>query len=143
MLSSQSASQGAVTLHNGYLQALLDSGAIGAALYVAVILSALGCFLFYDRDKRYASEFYGLLFLAIANLGETVIFGAAVLHGVWFWYLSVLALTLALARPSIPLSEDRACGKQADDILEPDSHIPAYPSTRRRFPLVQSKEAWS
>jgi len=140
-VSSNSPSQGAITLHNGYVQALLDSGGIGAALYVAVIFSALLCFLRYDGEKQYAAEFYCLLFLAIANLGETVIFGAAVLHGVWFWYVTVLALTLPSLAPQAPLPErpdlvKREATREAEAgwVLTPGAPEP------RRFPLVQSRE---
>jgi len=142
--SPQSPSRGAVTLHNGYLQALLDSGGVGAALYVAVIISALGCFLLYDRHKQYAAEFYCLIFLAIANLGETVIFGAAVLHGVWFWYLSVLALTIPSMTQRAPLPEDQDSGMQTTmEIHESEPHVPAHPSAMRRFPLGQFRETRS
>ncbi|SPP62992.1 O-antigen ligase family protein [Nitrospira lenta] len=141
--SSNSPSQGAVTLHNGYVQALLDSGGIGAALYVAVIVSALLCFLRYDGAKQYAAEFYCLLFLAIANLGETVIFGAAVLHGVWFWYVTVLALTLpSLASPvSSPVQADSLNRETPLEVETERVSSPATPEPRR-FPLVQSREAW-
>jgi O-antigen ligase len=126
--------QGSVTLHNGYVQALLDSGGVGALLYVAVIFSALMCFVRHDRNRQYAAEFYCLLFLAIANFGETLIFGAAVLHGVWFWYVTVLGLTL----PSLT-------GRQTESYAErPDggrSHEAGPPAAR--YPIVQSKEAWS
>lgn len=141
--SPQAAMQGSVTLHNGYVQALLDSGGIGALLYMAIIVSALLCFLRYDRARHYAAEFYCLLFLAIANLGETVIFGAAVFHGVWFWYLTVLALTLPwLARGGkeerpnhvAEYGTDRLQECHADDATEAPS---------RRYPIVQSKEVWS
>ncbi len=141
VLSVKSPSQGAVTLHNGYVQALLDSGAIGAAMYIGVIVSGLVCFLRYDRGKRYAAEFYCLLFLAIANFGETIIFGAAVLHGVWFWYLSVLALALASTPRSALPGEQQAGDSRIDaDIRESGSPLSAYPSAVRRFPLVQSRE---
>ena len=142
-MGGKSPTQSAATLHSGYVQALLDSGGIGAALYVAVIISALLCFLRYDRGKQYAAEFYSLLFLAIANFSETIIFGVAVLHQVWFWYVTVLAFTLPSITPHLPLSE------RADDGLQgarPDGQIgithPARPQEPRRFPLVQSKAAW-
>jgi O-antigen ligase len=140
-VSSNSPSQGAITLHNGYVQALLDSGGIGAALYVAVILSALLCFLWYDGAKQYAAEFYCLLFLAIANLGETVIFGAAVLHGVWFWYVTVLALTLPSLASQAPLPEpvDSVTGEAALGVEAGWALTPGVPEPRR-FPLVQSRE---
>lgn len=142
--SPQSPLQGSVTLHNGYVQALLDSGGIGAVLYITVILFALAGFLRYDRDKQYAAEFYCFLFLAIANLGETVIFGAGVLHGVWFWYLTVLALTLpSLTRETaVPHAQDGA----EDGLARQDGlglHEVAHPLAPKRYPIVQSKGAWS
>jgi O-antigen ligase len=141
--SSNSLSQGAITLHNGYVQALLDSGGIGGALYVAVILSALLCFLRYDGAKQYAAEFYSLVFLAVANLGETVIFGAGVLHGVWFWYVTVLALTLPSLAPQIA-SPERAGSLSSEASPEVEAEWVSAPGTPepRRFPLVQSREAW-
>jgi hypothetical protein len=143
--SSQLSSQGAVTLHNGYVQALLDSGGIGAVLYVGVIAVALGCFLRYDRAKQYAAEFYCLLFLAIANFGETVIFGAAVLHGVWFWYLTVLALTLpslssGRSQPGYPVGRNHVRQSQAEDRRDRlGMQVPAP----RGFSLVPPRKAWS
>ena len=141
--SLQAPLQGSVTLHNGYVQALLDSGGIGALLYAALIMIALVCYVRHDRERRYAAEFYCLLFLAIANLGETVIFGAAVLHGVWFWYVTVLALTLpSLTRkrtePCVDLVADDGRDQQ-DGSRPPD----AMPVPARRYPIVQSKEVWS
>ena len=134
-LSSQFITQGSVTLHNGYLQALLDSGAIGGGLYVSVIGLSLVSLLLYDKAKRHAPEFYSLLFLAFANLGETVIFGAGVLHGVWYWYVTVLALTL----PSLT--------KVSSISPKPDENYGISPvaskQVPRRFPIAQSKKAWS
>ena len=142
-VSQRSPSQGSLTLHNGYLQALLDSGAIGAALYTLMIISALVCFLRYDRHRRYGAEFYCLLFLAVANLGETVIFGAGVLHGVWYWYLTVLALAL----PSLA-----SAGASARALAGPARAVPvgqsagspvAMKSPAVRFPLVASPKGSS
>jgi O-antigen ligase len=141
--SLQAPLQGSVTLHNGYVQALLDSGGIGALLYVAIIVSALFCYGRYDRDRQFAAEFYCLLFLAIANLGETVIFGAGVLHGVWFWYVTVLALTLpSLTRKR---TEPRADPVADDGLDHQGGSHPTYamPVPARRYPIVQSKEIWS
>jgi len=124
----QGPSHGSLTLHNGYVQALLDSGAIGGALYLAVIVSALAAFLWYDRYKEYGGEFYCLLFLAVANLGETVIFGAGVLHGVWYWYLTVLALSLPRLAPqssTVPVSA-----------VKPAGQFPVDRATSSRFSLV-------
>jgi len=140
---SKSQTERAATLHSGYVQALLDSGGIGAALYMAVIISALLCFLRYDGGKQYAAEFYCLLFLAIANLSETIISGAAVLHQVWFWYVTVLAFSLPSLARGLPVSSGRAghClrGTRLDDQI--GLMPPPGPQEPRRFSVVQSKEA--
>jgi O-antigen ligase len=131
--SRQSQTQGSITLHNGYVQALLDSGIVGGVLYAGVIAFALACFMRYDKVVEFGAEFYSLLFLAVSNFGETVIFGAGVLHGVWFWYVTVLASTL----PSIAsgASQGRAATIQA--VSGETARAPALPS-RRRFSLVAS-----
>lgn len=82
------------TLHNGYLQALLDSGLLGGFFYMAIIGSALWNLFIYDVEKKHGAEMYSLVFLAVSNFGETVIFSAAVFHAVFYWYLVIFALHL-------------------------------------------------
>lgn len=88
------------TLHNGYIQALLDSGAIGTMLYFSVIGVALWRIIARDRERQYPGTMYSLVFFAISNGGETVIFSAATFHAVFFWYVALLALSLP-GRPSV------------------------------------------
>jgi O-antigen ligase len=82
------------TLHNGYVQALLDSGALGLALYCSIIVGALVRLWRKDAAKQYAPVMYVLVFSMIGNVGETYIFGAAQSHQALYWMLAVLALGL-------------------------------------------------
>ena len=139
-----SPSQGSLTLHNGYVQALLDSGGIGAALYAGVIISALICFVIYDRNRQYGGEFYCLLFLAIANLGETVIFGAGVLHGVWYWYLTVLALSLpSLVSPGAIRKPLGSVVQSAQQAGKPAGYFEIPLPAARRFSIVAPRKGLS
>ena len=81
------------TLHNGYIQALLDSGIFGALLYVVVVLKALVGF-YKSQSKFMSAPFFALLFLAIANLGESVMFSAATFSSLLAWYLVVFGLSI-------------------------------------------------
>lgn len=81
------------TLHNGYIQALLDSGIFGALLYIGVVLKALVGF-YKSNLRTMAAPFYALLFLAIANLGESVMFSAATFSSLLAWYLVIFGLSL-------------------------------------------------
>jgi O-antigen ligase len=111
-----------MSLHNGYVQALLDSGALGASLYVAVMAAAFWGLLSRDRRKDYATQFYGLAFLAVANVGETIIFGAAVDYEVLYWYLVIFALSLDRLKEPAPVRAARPAA------------VTAPPA--RRYPLV-------
>ncbi len=82
------------TLHNGYLQSLLDSGVIGTVFYVTVIVVSIIRFVRYDRDRIFAPEFYATVFLAVANGGESIIYSASMFHGILFWAVAVLAFSL-------------------------------------------------
>jgi O-antigen ligase len=75
------------TMHNGYIQAVIDTGFIGAFFYIALITTALYRVLRYDKKRRLACGLFILIFLGVANLGESVIFSASVFHSTiyWFW----------------------------------------------------------
>jgi len=87
-------SQHPFSLHSGYVQALLDSGTLGACLYLGVIGSALWRVFRYDYDRQYGAEMYCLVFFTLSNVTDTIIFGAAVSYEVFYWYVSVAALSL-------------------------------------------------
>lgn len=82
------------SLHNGYIQAFLDSGALGGVIYVLLIGYGILRILRHDRDRRYGAELYVLLFMAVGNLGESLIYSASVFHSILFWYTLILALGL-------------------------------------------------
>jgi O-antigen ligase len=82
------------TLHNGFLQALLDSGMVGAFLYIAIIGWALWALLKHDTARQYGAELYALIFLTLSNFGETVVFSAGEYPGVFYWYVAVFAMSL-------------------------------------------------
>ncbi|HUK56211.1 MAG TPA: O-antigen ligase family protein [Nitrospiria bacterium] len=82
------------TLHDGFIQALLDSGALGAFLYVAIIGYALWALFKRDTARQYGAELYVLIFMSLSNVGETVIFSAAMYSGVLYWYIAIFAMSL-------------------------------------------------
>jgi O-antigen ligase len=83
-----------VTLHNGYLQSLLDSGIIGLALYVAIILVSIWRVYARDVNRRYGVVMYLLIVFATANLAENVIQSVSTIYGLLFWVFAVAALSL-------------------------------------------------
>lgn len=85
---------GRTTLHNGYLQSLLDVGLIGTFFYLTVMLLGIKRVYQLDRRRRYAAEFYGLIFLVIANVTQSVIYSASVFDSLLFWGLAIFALSL-------------------------------------------------
>lgn len=81
------------TLHNGYLQAILDLGFLGFVFYILIFVIALKRLLTYDRIDSYATVFYIIVFMAIGNLGESIIYSASVSHSIIFWCAVILALS--------------------------------------------------
>jgi O-antigen ligase len=82
------------SLHSGYVQALLDSGAIGTSFYIAIIGGAVWSLFRYDKTRRFGGEMYCLLFFCTSNVADTIIFGAAVSYEVFYWYVSLMSLSL-------------------------------------------------
>ena len=85
---------GRTTMHSGYVQSLLDSGLIGTIAYILVIALSIRSLYRYDEKKSFPAEFAGLIYLAIANLSESVIYSASVFSSILFWLLAVFALSL-------------------------------------------------
>jgi O-antigen ligase len=83
-----------VTLHNGYLQSLLDSGPIGLALYLGVIIVSISRVYVRDAGRRYGIVMYVLILLATANIAENVIHSVSTIYGMMFWVFAVAALSL-------------------------------------------------
>jgi len=135
--------QKAFSLHSGYIQALLDSGAIGTSLYLSILCLALWRLFRYDQERLHGAEMYCLLFFSISNLTDTIIFGAAVFYEAFYWYLSALAMSVVgLANEASAESlnhvrdEQRALPScQLASPLKTDSQ--SMPASARRYPLLQ------
>jgi len=100
------------TLHNGFLQSLLDSGFLGASLYLTIIWFVIWVLLKQDTARQYGAELYVLIFMTLSNFGETVIFSAAMYPGVLYWYVAVFALSLKRSKDfstafSLPKQKNR------------------------------------
>jgi O-antigen ligase len=90
----------AATLHSGYLQALVDSGVLGFALYLCVIVGAIVTLWRKDRARLHAAPMFALVFFAVANIAENVIQTASVTHSALFWMLASMTLGMAESQPS-------------------------------------------
>ncbi len=86
------------TLHNGYIQALADSGYIGGILYTIIIIVTLATFFRKSVIAEHGLEFYLVVFLAVGNLAESLIFKASTLQSTLFWYLVIIGLNMRYAR---------------------------------------------
>ncbi len=93
--------RGAPSLHNGYIQSLLDSGLLGFMFYIFIITFSVARLLKLDKARCYSVEFYIIVYLAIANLAESTIMSTSVLHSTLFWILAVFSLSI---RPSARLT---------------------------------------
>jgi O-antigen ligase len=114
----------AATLHSGYVQALLDSGALGFGLYVVMIIFSIWSVLRHDKKREFGTVLYALIFLSVSNGAESIIFTAAEFHSVFYWYAAVLAFSLPCAMESVR-----------------EEHRTALPEplpSSRRYPLLSS-----
>ncbi len=123
------------SLHNGYLQALLDSGAIGAALYMAILISAIRGMWKYGTECLHGAEMYSLIFFTVSNVTDTIIFGAAVFYEVYFWYLPVLAMSLGVLVPARLADGPTSILTEANELLKENEEV--LPKNRRQYPLLQ------
>jgi len=83
---------GRETLHNGYIQSVLDLGALGLFFYVAIFYVAIYRIYHRDKLKLHGSVIYGVLFVVISNFGESVVYSASTSHSIVFWCLVVFGL---------------------------------------------------
>lgn len=88
---------GTFTLHNGWVQVMLDSGLFGLLLYTVIVVFSIVRLWLRDTQRRYAAVTYVLIYSAIGNIGETYIFGAAQTHSAMFWMLAVFAFGYSVA----------------------------------------------
>jgi O-antigen ligase len=88
----------AVTMHNGYIQAFLDSGILGGALYGIIVFAALFRLLRLDVGRQFAAETFLVVFFAVSNLGESVIYTTGTFPSALFWFLAVFAFSMMKTR---------------------------------------------
>ena len=97
---------GKTTLHNGYLQSLLDSGVLGTLFYLAIIAVALRRQLRRPLGTpRDRAVLFGLVYFAVANAAQNVIYSASVFDGILFFGLAIYAMS--------PLQASRATANAA------------------------------
>ncbi len=97
-----------VTLHNGYIQSLMDSGVVGTFLYICTIVLALSRMIRLDKNRAHPAALYTLLFLGLANFGESIISSGAGFPSIFFWASAIFALSLKDSRISeAPVSGGR------------------------------------
>lgn len=81
-------------LHSGYVQSLLDSGALGFIFYLVVLFMPVFAMMKHDQARQYPAVFFALLFLLVTNAAESIIHGAAGMRSITFWMFAVFALSL-------------------------------------------------
>ena len=111
------------SFHSGYVQALVDSGILGAFFYVMIMVVSIWQMIRYDSERQYPGILYCLVFLSISNLGETIVFSPATFQSAFYWYAATVALGLGSPRP------------QPDSVEEPVvAASPEFGHTR--YPLL-------
>lgn len=123
------------SLHNGYVQALLDSGLLGVSFYVAIMLTSVWKILRGDGEREYGAIFYCTVFYVIANLGETIVFGAATFQAILYWYLAALCLGMRKSTAqaetvkisSLTDTGDESDAESSEKVVSPVSSRPQYP----------------
>ncbi len=123
------------SLHNGYVQALLDSGGMGAVLYTIIMGITVWRIMRYDRLKAHAATLYSLVFLSIANIGETLVYTPATFHAAFYWYVAVLALGLRFNVEPLPAPHVEPV------VLPVRERTTKYPILSRPEPRVQQSRA--
>jgi O-antigen ligase len=101
------------TLHNGYVQSLMDSGLAGLFFYLAAIMTSIARLAQRDVRRRYPEAMYVVLFLAVANVGESIIFSGSVFQSLCYWFTAIFALSLR------PVLEQASLSKFAQPAAAP------------------------
>jgi O-antigen ligase len=83
------------TLHNGYVQSLMDTGLIGTLFYLLIMSVSLYRIIKFKSKMQKPVEFFLITFLMIANIGESVIYAASVFHSILFWGAAISAMSLS------------------------------------------------
>jgi O-antigen ligase len=85
------------TLHNGFIQVLLDAGVVGFVFYCLTLAKSFYN-LIVNRKKEYAAPLYAVTFSIIANMGQSFIFGAGTFLGIITWYYITFGLSISKTR---------------------------------------------
>lgn len=93
----KSRQRGKRTLHSGYIQSLLDSGLLGITFYVLIIILSIKNIYKMDFSRKYPIEFYSIIFLAISNFSENIIYAVSVFNSIYFWLLAAFTMSLPKA----------------------------------------------
>ena len=80
------------TTHNGYFQTMLDLGVFGLFFYVAIFATAIRRMYLRDKLRQYPAIGYIVVFMAVGNLAESIVYSAGVSHAIVFWIAVVFAL---------------------------------------------------
>lgn len=91
-----------MTLHNGYVQSVMDAGLVGFFFYLATVFVSIRSVLRFDKHKRFPECLFVLLFLSIANGGESVVYSGSVFQSLCFWVFAVFAMHLKSNQEDIP-----------------------------------------
>ncbi len=83
-----------VTLHSGYIQALVDLGVLGFVAYMIVIFLPILRLKKYDVKREFAAEFYILNFLWVGNIAQNTIYSGGAFISVIFWIVAVFGLSV-------------------------------------------------
>jgi hypothetical protein len=102
---------GKTTLHNGYLQSMLDSGVVGTSFYLLILVVALVRLSQRPlRTPRERAVLFGLVYFAVANATQNVIYSASVFDSIMFYGLAIYAMR--------PVQTSRATANRAPARLD-------------------------
>jgi hypothetical protein len=123
---------GKTTLHSGYLQSLLDSGIVGTFFYLAVIavpvVRLMRRRLAAPRDR---AVFFGLVYFAVANAGQNLIYSASVFDSLLFFGLAIYAMAPLRQHGASQMASTRA--RSASPVkVAPVPKIPFAPERHTR-----------
>jgi O-antigen ligase len=86
---------GRATMHNGYIQSLLDLGALGSFFYLIIVLLPIVSLFRKDMERVFRIEFCTVCYFAVANFAENVIYAVTVFNSCLFFMISVHAVKVA------------------------------------------------
>lgn len=89
-------------LHSGYVQAVMDSGVVGGAIYIAIFLVAFARLLKSGRGGQHRFLMYSFVFLGVANGAETLIHAASVFRSTFGWIVIIMVMALPSVANSLP-----------------------------------------